>query len=241
MRRGHCGRSSACSPSDAKQGRSVSVRLRGTALLAALGLSVIAPTAPAESLPDRTAEHPVHFGDRPLQLEAIVGLGTKVGIAGLAVDYNFGDAFALGTGAGLGIHGPLWEVHARFRPVLGRLGVQKDLLSALSIESAFSRGQYADLPDYLGEISCEGDSSRVGDHCFHANTVPRLTSFAQLELGWELRFASGFGLRLSGGVASALHMATPQCINAQRQTVPCGGPEPQRTIVALTSAVGYAF
>jgi hypothetical protein len=61
------------------------------------------------------------------------------------------------------------------------------------------------------------------------------------ELGWELRFPSGFGLRLSGGAASALHMATPRCTNAAMQTVACGGPEPERTIVVLTSAFGYAF
>lgn len=148
---------------------------------------------------------------------------------------------ALGVGAGLGIHGPLWEAHARFRPVLGHLGSQSDLLSALTVETAFSQGMYADFPDLIGGIVCEGDASDVEDHCFHANNVPRLTSFAQLELGWELRFPSGFGLRLSGGAASALHMATPRCTNAAMQTVPCGGPEPERTIVVLTSAFGYAF
>jgi len=184
-----------------------------------------------------------HFDDRPLQLELIFGFGTTVGVLGLVLDYNVGDWLALGAGAGLGIHGPLWEAHARFRPLVGRLGGQSKGLQALTLETAFSQGPYADLPKN-GFVLCDradGAANRVGDDCFQPNAVPRLTSFGQLELGWEARFESGFSLRLSGGFATALHMGTPRCYGASMQPVPCGGSEPERTIVVLTSAFGYAF
>jgi len=211
------------------------------ALLLTLTLPARVASA-AGSGPDANGSQPVpHFDDRPLQLELIFGFGTTVGILGLALDYNVGDWLALGTGAGLGIHGPLWEAHARFRPLVGRLFGQPRGLHALTLETAFSRGPYADFPDHEVFSLCEGDANRVGDGCFQPNAVPRLTSFGQLELGWEARFESGFSLRLSGGFATALHMGTPVCYGASMQTVPCGGSEPERTIVVLTSAFGYAF
>src|SRR4051812_4272791 len=114
-------------------------------VLVALILSSISAIArPVDAAPDAPAsERILHFDDRPLQLEVIVGFGTTVGISGLALDYSLRDMVALGVGAGLGIHGPLWEAHARFRPVLGHLGSQSDLLSALTVETAFSQGMYA--------------------------------------------------------------------------------------------------
>ncbi len=196
----------------------------------------------AESVPSaRTREASPHFDDRPVQLELIFGFGTTVGVLGLAMDYNVGEVLALGAGAGLGIHGPVWEAHARFRPWVARIGQQGRVLSALTLETAFSRGQYADFPDVFSTWLCEGEANRVGDGCFHADTVPRLTSFVQLELGWELRLPSGLMVRISGGAASALYMGTPHCVGAREQTVPCGGPEPERTIAVVTSALGYAF
>lgn len=196
----------------------------------------------AESAPNApSATASPHFDDHPIQLELIFGFGTTVGVLGLALDYDVGDALALGAGAGLGIHGPVWEVHARFRPWVARIGERERVLSALTLETAFSRGQYADFPDFINSFTCDGEANRVGDGCFHANTVPRPTSFTELELGWELRLPSGVTVRLSGGAASALHMGTPHCVGPREQTVPCGGPEPERTIAVLTSALGYAF
>jgi hypothetical protein len=189
------------------------------------------PTAEQPTPPSRLPR----FTDSPVQLEAVLGLGTKVGELGLAGDINVANRLTVGAGLGAGLWGPIWEVHARARPLVFS---EARVLTAFTIETAFSRGKYASIP--LPISGCGQSPNDVTDGCFDASTIPRETSFIQLEVGWEMRLHGRWVLRVSTGIAEAIAMTAPQCVDRGEPTS-CGPGAPSDTVFALTTAFGYAF
>lgn len=147
------------------------------------------------------ASVPDHFADQRVHLETRLGLGTTVGLLGAVAEYNAADWLAVGGGLGINLAGPIWDVHARLRPFTFASRSGK-ALHAITLEGAFSRGQYGSDP-FAGAFSamCEGNPDDPRSSCYERTRRPEWVSWAQAELGWEARFASHFTLRTSVGFA----------------------------------------
>jgi hypothetical protein len=191
------------------------------------------PEPAPDSVPD-------HFADQRFHLETRLGLSTTVGLLGEVAEYNAADWLAVGGGLGINLDGPIWGVHARLRPITfaSRSG---RALHAITLEGAFSRGQYGSDPfGGLFSAMCEGNPDDPESSCFERTQRPEWISWAQGELGWEARFASHFTVRTSVGFATALNHPTWSCEH-RGAPVACDGTAPPRTLFVESLALGYAF
>jgi hypothetical protein len=171
------------------------------------------------------AEGRTHFDDRPVQAEVRLGFGTSVGLVGLAAEYSLLDPLALGMGIGTNAYGWQWEAHARLRAFVFRRNSGR--LHAMTLEGAFSRGKFRSVSLVPCVHTCQ-DEARI---------APAPVSWAQAELGWEMRAPTGFALRLASGFAWPIAEPAWRC---EPQTAGCDG-MPDAVIAVLSVALGYSF
>jgi hypothetical protein len=174
------------------------------------------------------------YGNRPFHLELVTGVATKVGVLGLAGEYDLGNPLSVGAGIGSNILGTDWEIHARVRPVYS-LTPNGSFFSALTVEGAFARSVNTNTNLDIG-FTCNDDDN---GECADPSALPQTVYWAQAELGWEGMFRNGLTLRVATGAARELGSPTWQC-KLSGQIVPCTS-LPDRTLFVQTFAVGYAF
>lgn len=195
-------------------------------ILARTECAVAAPTTElAGTRAEPRFEPAPRFSDKPFDAELRAGFGTAVGLFGAAFEYTLAEQLTIGVGTGVNPWGLIWGAHARFRVFETERLHHAD---AVALEISFSRGTYGSL-DPFGAL----------------HDLPRITpigvSWGQVELGWERRFASGWSLRPSFGLATQLNSPDWEC-SAGGAVVPCGNRTfPRSTVPVVTLAVGYAF
>jgi hypothetical protein len=132
--------------------------------------------------------------------------------------------------------GPIWEVHAPRAAAHLQRSPGPDCVHAR--DRVFTRQICV---AFLFAISGCYQTNEVTDECFDGGTsIPRETSFVQLEVGLEMRIHGRWVLRASTGFAAAVGMTAHQCVDLGKPTS-CGGATPSDTVFALTTAFGYAF
>lgn len=189
-----------------------------------------------------TATPAPKFSDRPIGIEARTGLATSVGLIGVVAELTPLDWVTLGGGVGENGYGAIFGTHLRLRPLIFDAAPHEALI-AITLETAYSRGRHGGFDfDPLSAL-CEGSPDDPRSSCYRPTVVPQLIDWFQVEVGVELRIDSGFTFRFSAGGAGALGWPRWQC-TSQGQPAPClsnGRSEPSRSLLVLTSALGYAF
>lgn len=212
------------------------MNLPGTLSLAAL-LGSLAGSATAQARRPSDASSgsvpPFDFTDRPLTIDAVFGLGTPVGFAGGAVEYDLARWLALGAGAGTNTAGLQLAAMGRVRPFTwqtrwGALGIE--------VGSALARGPYGGQPA-LG-VGLAVTQRYANDHL----------TWAQFDIGFELKSRSGFHFVAAEGIAFPLDAQSGQCVAADtgesvtcdRDRVAVGG-YPEWTPFVLTVMLGWSL
>ena len=186
----------------------------------------------------RASGPPTRFDDQHFGVEARAGIGTSVGLIGIVGEYTPIDWLTVGVGIGDNPWGIVGDAHARFRlyeptPKAGKR-------RALTLELAYSRGRYGALPwfDVFASM-CEGSPNDVGGNCYSPRVGPEVVNWAQVELGWEIRYRSGISLRPSIGIARLLGEPDWKC-SIESGPAPCvAGKLPAPTTLVLSLAVGF--
>jgi len=177
---------------------------------ALLGLVLASGTARAQEEPgDPSAERaaparprPFTFTDRPLTIDAVLGLGTPVGIIGGIVQYDVARWLALGAGAGANIAGLQLAALARLRPFTwerpwGTIGIE--------LGGALSTGAYGGQLDVGPLIS---DRPPDPDEQVYSNSW---LAWAQADVGFELKTRGGFHLIAAEGLGWPLNASSGHC------------------------------
>jgi hypothetical protein len=168
-------------------------------LLPATALAELPPPAPT----DGKARTAGRFEDGPWHTEVLLGFGTLVGSAGIAIGYNVDERVELGAGVGTNFLGPIGGPYARFRPLMGI--TRGGRLHAMSLDTGISMGRYEDVFDGVFDSMShrppEEDPDYESDYAM----------WAQIELSWETWSVGGFTLRIGNGAAILLNPEALDC------------------------------
>jgi hypothetical protein len=138
-----------------------------------VAMTLLAALAPAQAAADDDISE---FEARPTAIYAQVGLGTPLGFLGVEAEHTVLPTWSLSAGAGLGIAGP--QAAAMVRRLFE--GDQ----SKLVIGAGLSGGRYRWV-----ELCFDEGCTRKGG----------MVAWANLEIGGEHRFRSGFAMKYFGG------------------------------------------
>jgi hypothetical protein len=168
--------------------------------------------------------------DRPLSLQAHLGLGTPVGTTGVSLEYLAAPAISVGAGLGYGSGTPGLHtaLSAMLRPARGAN-------DAFVIGLALSTGSY----ERRGLFQSGNRNDTFTE--YRSNWA----HFLQLEFGYESRGDQGSLFRVTAGVDTVLNPGNLACREVyDRQSFgegyPCAAPASE-TIPTLGIALGYAF
>jgi hypothetical protein len=183
--------------------RRIVVVTRRLGRFAAIGIVAVA-TWPS---PAAAAER-VRFTDRPLTLNAVVGVATPVGEIGVLGEYSITSRFTVGAGAGANLYGPAFGVVGGYRALF----FERASAQALAIRLGLSEGPYQ-TPSWLFGLLENQQVVKVTH-----------TYWVQAEAGYELLASSGFHLLVATGIAMPFAASDARCDNAVGvgTNQPCG-------------------
>jgi hypothetical protein len=172
-------------------------------------------------------EQPISFTDRPLAVMGVVGGGTLVGTIGALLDYTPAPALSLGAGAGSNFVGPQFAAYLRARPFYWE---RRKRALAIAMTGALSTGPYQEYDLDLGH----------GDPRSETTAGLERAVWMQLDVSFELRARSGFGLVAGFGYARLVDSSGAYCrVGGVKQPGGCGPAEVE--LPTLTVMLGYAF
>lgn len=148
------------------------------------------------------------FATRHLMLEASLGLGTPVGIAGIAVDYSPWPFLGVNLGIGLGLAGLQYGLTPRVR--LFRAGNHTQV--ALYLGAGVSAGAYKQ-PSVSINLTSELDDAEPGPST--PTSRWSMAYWANAEIGVEIR--------KEGGPAFRPYLGVSRLLNTQPSSVEGGG------------------
>jgi hypothetical protein len=184
------------------------------------------PAQPDGASPDATVVRPRPpdpWETRPFMVEAHLGIGTPVGLVGIAFDYSPWALLGLNLGVGLGVSGPEYAFTSRVR--LLRVGRRTRV--ALYLGAGVSGGSY-DQPTALDSFPVDGSQTESASDSAHFHwamaTGPTSRPGSKFVCHPTCRF-----VRISASRASSIptlrrrsRMRTAAC---PRQTPSCRGPD----------------
>ena len=193
------------------------------------------PVARSHSEPEHHG--PFGFDDHPLKLNATVGFGTPVGLAGAIVEYSPLPMLAVGAGAGTNIDGLQLAVLGRIRPLYWETPKR---VFAIALTAAVAEGPYSSEDDLA---AATGDL--MGLPKTHYAWLDHAWWF-QPELQFEYETRSRFHLVATAiGFAFLLNASAAQCkerpMNPGVTYDETGGCTLDRTIGAFTVELGYSL
>ena len=186
----------------------------------------------SEDASDEEATRPPDpWATRPIVAEAQFGIGTPLGLAGLAIDYSPVPILGLDLGVGLGLGGVEYAFASRLRVL--RAGRRTHVVVYLG--GGLSGGAYN--TEYAGpEVAVDGSQGNF------ENPVPHYhwdaAFWTNLEAGVEIRFKSNVSLRPFAGAAFLLNPNAGMAVTGQRGDAPT---PPERWLPYLGLAIGYAI
>lgn len=177
------------------------------------------------------------FDDRPFGVNATLGFGTPVGLAGVIVEYSPLPWLAMGTGAGTNLDGLQLAALGRIRPLYWE---KPNRVFAIALTMAVATGPYSSWDDI---------STSVEDLLGNSNTQYARLDHAlwlQPEAQFEYEARSGFHLVVSGaGAAFLLNSHAAECRDrVTHARVACdaaAGGTIATTIAAFTIELGYTL
>lgn len=146
------------------------------------------PPTPGEASDDSL----VHFTERIVSLQGVIGLGSIVGNLGVVGVLTPHERVSLVAGAGVTPWGVQWGASLRLRPYVW---LRRKSAQAITIAPGFSMGPWEKMGDHLnGQETC---SRRDDDDCgdgpftsvptdYYIRRIDR-ARWAQLDVGYELR------------------------------------------------------
>ena len=169
------------------------------------------------------AREGTRFTDRPLTLNAIIGIATPVGELGIMSEYSVSSRFAIGAGAGTNLYGIELGVEGLYRLLLSERGAAH----ALSIGLAFSEAPYERPLDGSGD-----DWDVRSKH----------TYWTQTDVRYEFLASYGFKLSIATGVALPVAVTDTECYRSATGSCNNGGDSiAYAPLWTLTIALGYGF
>jgi hypothetical protein len=181
-----------------------------------------APLATGTGTPDPWAT-------QPLVLEGQLGLGTPLGLAGIALDYSPFSILGLNLGIGLGLGGPQYAFASRLRVI--RAGRRKQV--ALYLSGGVSGGAFN--TQYRGpDISFAGSQGGPEDPVAHYHWDAAY--WTNLEAGVEIRVRQHLSLRPFAGAAFLLNPSAGTAVIGQYGEIPTRA---ERWAPYLGIAIGY--
>ena len=193
------------------------------------------PVARSHSEPESHARF--GFDDRPLTVNATIGFGTPVGLAGAIVEYSPLPMLAIGVGAGTNIEGPQLAVLGRIRPLYWETPKR---VFAIALTATVAEGPYSSEDDLAASAG-----NLMGLPKTHYATLDHALWF-QPELQFEYATRSHFHLAVTAiGFAFLLNANAAQCherpMNPGVTYDETGGCAMGRTIGAFTVELGYSL
>jgi hypothetical protein len=175
------------------------------------------------------------FDDRPFGVNATLGFGTPVGLAGVILEYSPLPWLAVGTGAGTNLDGLQLAALGRIRPLYWE---KPNHVFAIALEAAVATGPYSSWDDLSASFG-DGDSKTQYARLDHA-------LWLQPEAQFEYEARSGFHLVVSGAAAAfLLNSHAAECRNRVTDArVACdaaAGGTMATTIQAFTIELGYTL
>ncbi len=180
-------------------------------------------TAPASAPPDPWAT-------QPIVAELQFGVGTPLGLAGLAIDYSPIPLLGFNVGVGLGLGGAEYAFASRLRFI--RAGHRRHV--AVYLGAGLSGGAYNTA--YAGpDIAVDGSQGNFEHPVPHYHWDAAF--WTNLEAGVEIRIASHLSLRPFVGAAFLVNPNAGVVVIGQRGDLPA---PPERWLPYLGLAIGYA-
>lgn len=157
------------------------------------------------------------WSEHPVALEIQAGVGTPLGLLGLAVDFSPLDWWSVGAGVG-------WDELGPQGALLTRLRLLGNTRKALSLDTAFSYGDYKGY-NLIARLVGGGERARTGpeDYSYSLHVEPAHRLY--LGPGYDSR-AGSFAFRVSAGVGILLNPGSGRCVTDQNHRVlPCSTAE----------------
>jgi hypothetical protein len=174
----------------------------------------------AETFDDRKRPEAAPWVERPLALEAVLGLGAPLGLAGVAVDMSPSPGFSANAGAGIGGSTRSLQLAAALRMrIIAARGF------AAGAEGGLAVGRYSE------DLSCP--SGRCPAAWYWERAV-----WGNVGLFLELRTDAGLALRGSFGASAIFNVTSGQCVRCDATDEPSLW---TTTLPYTAIAVGYAF
>ena len=190
------------------------------------------PSAVDSTAPDATVAPPGQpdpWETRPFMVEGHLGLGTPVGVLGIALDYSPWPLLGLNLGIGLGGAGPQYAFTSRLR--LLRLGHRTRV--ALYLGAGVSGGSYEE-PTPLAAFPVDGSQTESAGERAHFHWD--VAYWTNVEAGVEIRLRSNVSLRPYLGVSRLLNPDPSATIKDAYSGMPPGNP-----VVPWSAYVGFAL
>ncbi len=166
---------------------------------------------------------------RPFMIEGHLGIGTPVGLVGIAFDYSPWALVGLNLGVGLGVSGPQYAFTSRVR--LFRVGRRTRV--ALYLGAGVSGGSY-DQPTALDSFPVDGSQteSAIDSAHFHWD----MAYWTNFEAGVEIRLPSNVSLRPYLGLSRLLNPDPSSTIADAYSGMPPADP-----VVPWSEYMGFAL
>jgi hypothetical protein len=190
-----------------------------------------ADTSEDEDATDAEATKPPDpWATRPIVAELQFGLGTPIGLAGLAIDYSPVPILGLDLGVGLGPGGVEYAFTSRLRVIRAGRRTHVAVYLGGGLSGGAYNSEYA-FPDIAVDGSQTDSESPVPHYHWDA------AFWTNLEAGVEIRFKSNVSLRPFAGVEYLLNPGNGVAVFGQRGDAPS---PPERWLPYLGLAIGYA-
>lgn len=172
---------------------------------------------------------PNPWAAQPLVGELQFGVGTPLGLAGVAVDYSPLPILGLDLGIGLGLGGVQYAFATRLRPIRAGRRTHVGVYLSGGVSMGAFNTEYAG-PDVAVDGS-QGDSENPVPH-YHWDAA----YWMNLEAGVEIRLATRLSLRPFAGAAFLLNPSAGTAVSGQRGEMPA---QVDRWWPYLGFAIGY--
>jgi len=169
------------------------------------------------------------FSDHTIQLQAVVGFGTIVGLAGATAGVNLGERINVGGGMGANLVGLQLAGYLRLRPLVWQIQSAPDHVGALAIELAYVRGPSR------GVLFGGGFQGEQPDY------VWKLVQWAQFGVFYEKMISTRFVTLIGGSLAFPIGSSECSGTASDGSHIACESTNRPKPLIGFTYAIGPAF
>jgi hypothetical protein len=169
------------------------------------------------------------FSDHTIQLQAVVGFGTIVGLAGATVGVNLGERINVGGGMGANLLGLQLAGYCRLRPFVWQIQAAPDHVGALALELAYVRGPSR------GVMFGGGFQGEQPDYSW------KFVQWAQFGVFYEKIISTRFVTLIGGSLAFPIASSDCSATASDGSYIACDSTNKPKPLIGFTYAIGPAF